>query len=117
LWTRKYQVNQWLRTSVVEPVRSIPQRRRFALLLMVCEGKLVFPIYAVKKVFSPTCNTAGVKIFWKQARRRLIGDTTREASSHEVVDLKKSLIWNSQYMGKKEDGSVDCLKISGKGLL
>jgi len=42
-------VNQWLRIFAVEPARRIPKKRRFALLLMVFEGKIVFPVCTVEK--------------------------------------------------------------------
>jgi hypothetical protein len=40
-------VNQWLRTSVIESARSIPQKRKFPLLLMVFEVRTAFPFYAI----------------------------------------------------------------------
>jgi len=68
LSTRKYQANQLLKTSVPEPARSIPQKRRFASFGMVFEVSTVLQVCAVEKVFPPTCTIAGVKISWRQAR-------------------------------------------------
>jgi transposase len=55
---------------------------------MVFVVRTVFQVCAVEKVFPPTCTIAG-KDFLEAGKKRLMGDTTREASSHEVVDLKK----------------------------
>ena len=51
-----------LKTSDVEPARSITPKRRFASLLMASEARTVFPVCAVEKVFPPTYTIAGVRI-------------------------------------------------------
>jgi hypothetical protein len=45
---------------------------------MVSEVRTAFPVYAVEKVFLPTCTTDGVKIFWKQARRSILQEIPPE---------------------------------------
>jgi hypothetical protein len=82
-------VNQFLKTFNVEPARSIPPKRRFASLLIVSEARAVFPVCTVEKVFPPTYTIAGVKISWRQVRSVFAGDTSREASSADLLDLKK----------------------------
>jgi hypothetical protein len=42
-------VNQWLRVFAVESARRIPQKRRFALLLMVFEVRTASPTYDAVK--------------------------------------------------------------------
>jgi hypothetical protein len=43
-----------LKTSDVEPARSIPPKRRFASFLMASETRIVFPVCVVEKVFPTT---------------------------------------------------------------
>ena len=51
--------------------------------------RTVFQVCAVEKVFPRTFTIRWSKDFLEAGKKRLMGDTTREDSSHEVVDLKK----------------------------
>ena len=82
-------MNPSLKISCVEPVRSIPQKRRSALFWMAFEVRTVFPVCVVEKVSPPTCTMAGEKISWKQVRNVLWEIPSEKPAPMKWYDLKK----------------------------
>ena len=86
---RKCLMRPSLRIFFVELARSILQKRGCALFCKVSKAKIVFLAFATVKVSPPSGTTGGARIFWKQVRKRPIGDTTREANPGKCTGLKK----------------------------
>ena len=82
-------MNQLLKTSDVEPARNIPPKRRFASLLMVSEARTVFLSLYRREGIPANLYYRWNKGFLGVGKKRLAGYTTLEASSPEVLDLKK----------------------------
>ncbi len=59
---------------------------------------------AAGKGSRPICTTARAKSFWKAGKRRLMGDTKRQATSGEVLSLRKE---NGQLKELVADLSLD----------
>ena len=53
-----------------------------------CEARKASPPCAVRKASRRACITAGPKEFLEAGKRRLAGDTARQATSPEVKDLR-----------------------------
>jgi transposase len=68
---------------------SIQQKKRSASCLKDCAVNRAWPNCAARKASTGICTTVGAKYFLEAGKKRLAGDTFREANSDEVVGLKK----------------------------
>jgi len=81
-------VNQSLKTSAVEPAGSIPQKKRSALFWKL-RGEESIANLCRREGIPNNLYYRWSKDFLEAGKKRLAGDTAREANSHEVTDLKK----------------------------
>jgi transposase len=82
--------------SVIKDIRYRTRKKysseeKIHIVIDGLRGEDSIPIYAVKKVFPPTYTTAGVKIFWEQARIVLWMIRPEKLTSIKWLTLKKHL--------------------------
>ena len=56
---------------------------------MACVGRAQFRSFVAAKGSQRACITIGQRTSWKPGKKRLAGDTTRQATSSEVTGLKR----------------------------
>src|SRR5262249_12502847 len=66
----------------------IPLKRRSASCWKACAARTALLSCAARKGSIRTFTTVGQRSSWRRARKRLAGDTAREATSDEVKELK-----------------------------
>ena len=67
--------------------RKLPKSKS-GLSSKACVAKTVLPSCVAVRASIPMCNTAGARNFWRRVKKRLSGDTVREATSDEVKTLR-----------------------------
>ena len=80
--------------KVVQEIRRKTRRRfrakrRFGSCWRACGAKQASPRCAARRAWHQICTIRWSKEFLEAGKKRLVGDTTREATSTEVTDLRK----------------------------